>query len=132
MQQKVTSLCLLCADAGVRVGDTDAEDGGLLDDGDALAGRDVRGDLGGELAVVHEKHVDVLDVGAVADAGHGQVALETPPDTVVNTLGLAPCRRDAGAAVRLVALERLCALLDDRDLRRNHCRYKLGRKLSPM
>lgn len=44
-------LRLLDADLGLRVGDLDTEDARLLEDGDALAGRDGRRNLGGEAAV---------------------------------------------------------------------------------
>lgn len=37
--------------------------------------------------------------------GHGNLALETPADGIVNTLGLAPRRRDTLEAVRLMAVE---------------------------
>lgn len=43
-------LRLLDADLGLRVGDLDTEDARLLEDGDALAGRDGRRNLGGEAA----------------------------------------------------------------------------------
>jgi hypothetical protein len=41
--------------------------------------------------------------------GHSQVALEPPPDAVIDTLGLAPCRVQALEPVALMAHEALRA-----------------------
>lgn len=45
--------------------------------------------------------------------GHGNLALETPADGIVNTLGLAPGRRHTLEAVRLVAVEAVGAYAGD-------------------
>lgn len=45
--------------------------------------------------------------------GHGNLALETPADGIVNTLRLAPGRRHTLEAVRLVAVEAVGAYADD-------------------
>jgi hypothetical protein len=92
------------------------------------------GDLCGICLVVHEEELNVLDVadderlvarghhvlgllvGAIADRGHSKIALEASPDTVVDTLGLAPCRGNAHEAITLVTSEGLRALLHDRNM----------------
>lgn len=126
-------LCLLSTNAGVGVGDLDPESLSLLEDVNALLGRDVVGDLGSIRAVVHEEELDVTDVGdheaavavghemtgllvgTVTDLGHADSAAETTADSTVYTLGLAPRLTDTVVSVRVVALEGLGALLDDGD-----------------
>lgn len=51
--------------------------------------------------------------------GHSKIALEASPDTVVNTLGLAPCGVDPHEAVALVAHEALRAWISEPP--RQHC-----------
>lgn len=88
---------------------------------------DIIGVLHKESLVARGHHVAGLLVATVADLailistrsfltgrrstyrGHGKVALEASADAVVDTLGLAPCRRDALEAVGLVAPETLGA-----------------------
>ena len=124
----------LSGDLGLGVGDLDAELLGLGDDVDPLPRGDVVGNLRGEGAVVHEKELDVLGVadkeglvagghhvagllvGAEADRGHGSVAPEPSADTVVDTLRLAPFRRQTVEPVGLMSVEGLRALLDDRNV----------------
>lgn len=102
------SLVLLGADACLAVGDLDVELSSTLDDLDALARRHVVGDLGSIGAVLHHQHLELLHVGheelleavghkmagllvgAIANVGHGNLALEATTDTVVNTLWLPP------------------------------------------
>ncbi len=92
----------------VSVGDGDVQLSSTFDDGSALAGRHVVGDLSAVLAVVHEKQVKVVDVrddelvetvrknvagllvGTVTDVGHGNGAAELTADTAIDTLGSAP------------------------------------------
>lgn len=130
---RATGLCLLSTNAGVGVGDLDTESLGLLENVDALLGRDVVGDLGSVDTVVHEEELDVTDVGdhkaavavghqvtgllvgTVTDLGHAHGAAESAADGAVDTLGLAPRLADTVVSVRVVALERLGALLDDGD-----------------
>lgn len=130
---RATGLCLLSTNAGVGVGDLDTKSLGLLEDVDALLGRDVVGDLGSVDTVVHEEELDVTDVGdhkaavavghqvtgllvgTVTDLGHAHSAAESAADGAVDTLGLAPRLADTVVSVRVVALERLGALLDDGD-----------------
>lgn len=57
-----------------------------------------------ELLVPARENVAGLLVRAEPDARHRELALEAATDTVVNTLGLAPCLLDAVVAVGLVAL----------------------------
>lgn len=127
------SLCLLSTNAGVGVGDLDAEGLGLLEDVDTLLGRDVVGNLGSVDTVVHEEELDVTDVrdhetavavghqvagllvGTVTDLGHANGAAETTANSTVDTLGLTPRLADTVVSVRVVALESLGALLDDGD-----------------
>lgn len=127
------SLCLLSTNLGVSVGDLNTKSLGLLEDVDALLGRDVVGDLGGVDTVVHEEELDVTDVGdheaavsvghevtgllvgTVTDLGHANGTAETTTNGTVDTLGLAPRLTDTVVSVRVVALERLGALLDDGD-----------------
>lgn len=52
-------------------------------------------------------------VAAVADLGHRELALESAPDPIVNTLGFPPCLLDTLVAVRLVTLEWLGAFFYD-------------------
>jgi len=98
----------LGSDASVGVGDLDVELLSTLDNGDAVAGRDVVGDLGSKGAVVHQQEVQLGNVGdkelleavghevagklavTVTDLGHNDLALEAATDTVINTLGLSP------------------------------------------
>lgn len=130
---KKTKLCLLSTNTGVGVGDLDAESLSLLEDVDALLGRDVVGDLCGVRAVVHKEKFDVTNVGddeaavavghqmagllvrTVTNLGHADGAAETTADSTVDTLGLAPGLADTVVSVRVVALEGLGALLDDGD-----------------
>jgi len=116
------------------VGNLDTQSLGLRDDFNALARRDCMTDLSSVGAVVHEEkfdvrgvfdeerlvarggHVPSLLVGAVSDRGHGSLSLEPSPHTVVNTLGLPPCRWNTFKAVALVAAELLGPLLDDGDM----------------
>lgn len=132
------SLCLLSTDAGVGVGDLDTESLGLLEDVDALLGRNVVGNLGSVDTVVHEEELDVTDVGdheaavavghevtgllvgAVTDLGHADGAAETTTHSRVDTLGLAPRFTDTVVSVRVVALEGLGALLNDGDCGSSH------------
>jgi hypothetical protein len=85
------------------------------------------GDLGGVGAVVHEEQLDILDVvdeealvagghhvpgllvGAEADRGHNHATPEASPDTVVDTLGLAPAGIEALEPITLVTGEALRA-----------------------
>ena len=131
--RKGDDLCLLSTNAGVGVGDLNTESLGLLEDVNALLGRDVVGDLGSVRAVVHEEELDVTDVGdhetavavghevtgllvgTVTDLGHADGAAETTTNGTVDTLGLAPRLTDTVVSVRVVALEGLGALLDDGD-----------------
>jgi len=101
-------LALLAAEAGVGVDNLDVQLGSTVDDHLAVARRDVRGDLGGVLSVVHQEQLEVLDVvddeleetvgqqvtgllvRAITDLGHGSVALEAATHSVINTSGLAP------------------------------------------
>ena len=126
-------LCLLGTNAGLGVGDLDAESLGLLENVDALLGRDVVCDLGGVDSVVHEEELDVTDVGdhkaavtvghevagllvgTVTDLGHADGTAEATADSAVDTLGLTPRLADTVVSVRVVALEGLGALLDDGD-----------------
>lgn len=130
---KVERLCLLSTDTGVGVGDLDAEGLGLLENVDALLGRDVVGNLGSVDTVVHEEKLDVTDVrdyktavsvghevagllvGTVANLGHANGAAETTTNSRVDTLRLTPRLADTVVSVGVVALERLGALLDDGD-----------------
>jgi len=98
----------LGADASVSVGDTDVELLGTLDNGDTVAGGDVVGNLGGKGTVVHHQQVQLGNVGddelleagrhqvtgqlvvTVTNLGHGNLALETATNAVINTLGLSP------------------------------------------
>jgi len=101
-------LGLLGLNAGVAVGDGDAE---LLSAGNdllALPDTDVSADLGAELAVVQEKDLEFLDVGhaerleavgelvaglfvvTVTDVHHLDGAFEATADTAINTAGSAP------------------------------------------
>lgn len=57
-----------------------------------------------ELLVPAREDMAGLLVRAEPDARHRELALEAATDTVVNTLGLAPCLLDAVVAVGLVAL----------------------------
>lgn len=110
------------------VGDVDVELVSAGKDGLAVLGRDGVVDLSAESLVVHEEHVEVLDLShdhlavaagqhvagsllrAVADSGHLHGATEAPSDTVIDTLGLSPGLTDTHEAVRLEALEGLRAL----------------------
>lgn len=53
----------------------------------------------------------MLDSDGRSYRGHGNLALETPTDGIVNTLGLAPSRRHTLEAVRLVAVEAVGAYM---------------------
>lgn len=99
---------LLRAQATVRVGQTDRQLLGTLDDLLALLGRHAVGDLAAVDAVLHQQHLQLLDVvdeelleagrqhvtGArvrtVTDVGHQVLALEAATHSVVNTFRLAP------------------------------------------
>lgn len=88
---------------------------------------DVAGVVDNEGLVARGHHVPSLLVAAIADlnssacvvplprssgrayVGHGNHALEAPAHGIVNSLGLAPVRRDALKAVGLVAPEALGA-----------------------
>lgn len=90
-------------------------------------------DLGSVNTVVHEEELDVTDVGdheaavavghevtgllvgTVTDLGHANGAAETTTHSRVDTLGLTPRLADTVVSVRVVALEGLGALLDNRD-----------------
>lgn len=99
---------LLRAESSVGVGQTDRQLLGALDNVLALLGGHAVGDLSAVDAVLHEQHLQLLDVvdeelleagrqhmtGArvrtVTDVGHQVLALEATTHSVVNTLGLAP------------------------------------------
>jgi len=116
-----------------RVRNLDTQNLGPLQDRCALEAADVVCDLGSEAFVVHQEKVNFphvadkellqavrekvprLLVAAVPNLGHRELPLEPPPDTVINTLRLPPCLLHALVTIGLVALERLCALLDDSD-----------------
>ena len=127
---------LLSLKLGATVGHPDAELFGPLHDHLALLGGHGVRDLGAVAPVVHEKHLELLDivhedlleavgehvaglpVGAVADGGVGDGALELAADAGINTAGLAPSLAlkpaHPGDLVTLVAVELLRALLDNR------------------
>merc|ERR1712055_432352 len=126
-------LVLLAAEAGVRVGDFDGELAGALDDRLPLPAAHAVRNLGGEGLVLHEQHLELCNivneealqavrahvlgllVGAVADAGHEELALEAATHPVVDALRLAPALVNLDIAVRLVANELLSALLHNLD-----------------
>lgn len=101
-------VCLFLAQTAVCVGDLDGQLLCTLDNQHALLAADVVSDFAGVLLVEQQQQVevgDVLDqqlleavghlvagllVGAVADLGHGDLALEAAAHSVVDTLGLAP------------------------------------------
>jgi len=56
-----------------------------------------------------------LFVAAITDLGHGRLALEATPHSVIDTLGFSPSLFYAMVAVRLVAFEFCGALFDDLD-----------------
>ncbi len=135
------------SDTGGGVEHLDVELLGAVDDLDSLSGRDVVRNFRRKHAVVHQNHVQVgqvldaelleavgqhvsrLCIRAVADFGHGDLALESAAHSVVDALGLSPrflqgqrtlerlAYIDFLVAVALVALELLDALLDDGDVR---------------
>ena len=96
------------AQLGVGVGETHVELLGALDEGLALLGTDVLGDLAGVHSVVHEQELDVLGgadqelleaggqhvagvlVLLVADLGHAHGATEAAAHGAVDTAGLPP------------------------------------------
>jgi hypothetical protein len=98
----------LSADTSVGVGDTDVELLSALDNGNAVAGRDVVGNLGSKDTVVHHQQVQLGQVGndelleagghqvtgqlvvTITNLGHGNLTLETATNAVINTLGLSP------------------------------------------
>ena len=108
MNKSTRTYLSLGSDASVGVGDADVELLGTLDNGDAVAGRDVVGNLGSKGAVVHQQEVQLGNVGdeellearghqvagelvvTVTNLGHGNLALETATNAVINTLGLSP------------------------------------------
>lgn len=59
------------------------------------------------------QHVSGVFGGSVTDVGHLVLALEPPPDPVVNTLGLPPAPLELVIAVALVPNEHLRALFHD-------------------
>lgn len=81
---------------------------GTLNNLKTLSSRDIVGNFSGKDTVVHQEHINVTDighnklletigeemtglgVGSVTNLGHGDLALETTTDTVINTLGLSP------------------------------------------
>lgn len=54
--------------------------------------------------------------GSITDLGHGSLTGEAATDTIINTLGFAPCLLDGLEAIRLMTLEGLGALLNDSGL----------------
>jgi len=104
----INLLGLGSVESGNGVGDLDVKLLGSLDDELSGPGRHRVGDLGSVLAVVHEKHLQVLGVvddelveaagekvagllvGTVTDLGLGDGTLEASADTGINTLGLSP------------------------------------------
>lgn len=107
-RSKARLFVLLGAQTTVRVGQTDRQLLGALDDVLALLRWDAMGDLTAVDAVLHQQHLQLLDVmdeelleasrqhvtGAgvrsVTDVGHQVLALKATTHSVVNTLGLAP------------------------------------------
>lgn len=102
-------ICLfLRLETSTSVDDLDVELGSTFEDLDALLGRHVVSDLSGIGAVVHQQHFEFLNVldsefqetvrqhvagllgRAVADLGHGSLALEATTHGIVDTLGLPP------------------------------------------
>lgn len=95
--------------ASSSVDNLDVQLGSPLQNSDSLLGADAVSNLGGKDTVVHQEQfklsgvldqellesvgeeVTGLAVGTVSDLGHGNLALETSADTVINTLGLSPC-----------------------------------------
>lgn len=110
------------------VDDLDVELCGTVDDGPTLAGRHVRCDLGRVLAVVHEEHLEVIEVedteleeavghhvtgllrATVTNVRHEAVALELTTLSRVDTLRPPPRLIDTAEEVALVAHEALLAL----------------------
>jgi len=123
-------LVVLLVQSGVSVGDPDSKLGRALDDLEALAGREVSSELGAVLAVVHQKELDISDlgdaelveavgqeelgllVGAVSNGGGDEgLGLEAPSEGVIDTAGFSPRGSDTHEAVRVEALSLLGALL---------------------
>ena len=125
-------MALLLSQASISVDNLDVKLGSTLNDGLSLLGRDVVGNLGSVSAVVHKKdlevvgvvHSELLEAGlqdvlgdavsSITDLGHAGEALELAAKSVINTLGLSPVLIELVVAVRLVALEGVGLLLDDR------------------
>mmetsp|Transcript_13770 Transcript_13770/g.19460 ORF Transcript_13770/g.19460 Transcript_13770/m.19460 type:complete len:181 (+) Transcript_13770:167-709(+) len=122
---------LLLAQAGRGVGHAHVQLASALDDGAALGGRHVVGDLSAVLAVVHEQELQVLHVAhdelleavgqgvagllvaAEADLGLGDGATEAAAQTAVDTAGSTPGLGHAHEAVTLEAAELVPVLLHD-------------------
>lgn len=116
-------LVLLGNELGLAVGHFDVELRGALQNLHTLLGTDILGDLGTVALVVHEEHVEVLDVvhhklvefvrqqkarfsvRSIANARQRDGATELATHTRVDTTRLAPIRLELNHAVRLVATE---------------------------
>ena len=114
------------------VGDFDVKLLCSLDDIFPLLGADIMGNLCCVFLVLHQQKFEIwyvvndefketvghevpcVLVGAISDAGHQELSLETSPDPVVNSLGFPPAALgELGVPVGLMPDEPLCSLLDD-------------------
>jgi len=113
--------------------DFHAEDFRAFEYGDSVSAAYVVRNLRCVALIVHQEEVDVSDVrddelfeaarkemtgllvASIADLGHGKLALEPPPNPVVNTLWFPPALLHSLEAIGLMTLEFLRAFLDDGD-----------------
>ncbi len=101
-------MLLFRSETSILVNNLNIQLGSPLDNLLPLLGRNLVGNLGSELLVVHKKDVQLVNVvdtelqetigqkvpgllvGSVTDLGHGAVALESSANATVNTMGFAP------------------------------------------
>eukprot|EP00212_Chloropicon_laureae_P005071 CAMPEP_0197493672 /NCGR_PEP_ID=MMETSP1311-20131121/23906_1 /TAXON_ID=464262 /ORGANISM="Genus nov. species nov., Strain RCC856" /LENGTH=148 /DNA_ID=CAMNT_0043038959 /DNA_START=71 /DNA_END=514 /DNA_ORIENTATION=- len=124
-------LGFLGSESGVSVRERNVQLSGALDDGLSGSGANVVGDLPGVGAVLHEKQLDVLEVGneELLEAGRQSVSgslvapvsdvwlwpdsAELSPLPSVDTAWMSPALLDGNLPVGLVALELASNLLGD-------------------
>lgn len=126
----------LQSDSSLRVSDLDTDGLSLGNNLNSVLGRNIVGNLSSVGLGVHQQNIQVLDVldqvnsvarwnhvlsllvGTVTDGGLTDSASESSSDARVNTLLLSPVLTDSVVSVRVVSLESLGVLLDNR---RSHC-----------